>query len=466
MKRLPIVAAAAVSMVVAVAGQATAQSDSTHIKLDAIAAVVGSVPITVYDIEQRLVDSVRNMRARGQPMPNEAQRRAYITDALNSLIDEEVLLAKAKELHIEVSDAEVTSGVDQQIKEISARFPSDAEFRRGLVAAGLGTPEEYRRSLMVQLRRDLTIKTLVQKLMSPGDNKIPAAIIPETRVAEEFARLQKGSVPLPKRQASITWRQMVIAPTPSPVALAAALTKAESLRTEIKAGGDFERIAKRESMDAATKDLGGDLGWRKRGDLPEELERLVFGPFALRPGDISAVTHSPFGFHIIRLDKANPPAEVKVRQILIIPKIDSTDVARAAKLTDSLVALLRKGVSFDTIAHKFHDPAEDAPGLMPETAFDTLPPSYQAGFKDAKKDSVVSFPIPTVAGHPKFVIAQVMGVNQAGDYTYDELKLRIRANLQQITQMRRYIDAQKKSMYVHTLWERAYGAGVIFDAPP
>ena len=462
MKRLIVTAIA----VVAVAGPAAAQTgDSTHVKLDAIVAVVGNVPITVYDIEQRLVDSVRNMRTRGQPMPNETQRRAFVTDALNMLIDEEVLLAKAKELQVEVSDAEIAAGVDQQIKEISNRFPSDAEFRRGLVTAGLGTPEEYRRSMTVQFRREKTIGALVQKLMAPGENKIPAAIIPETRVASEFDRLEKSGA-MPKRLASITWRQMVVAPTPSPAALAAALTKAESLHAEIKPGGDFERIAKRESMDAATKDLGGDLGWRKRGDLPDELERLVFGPFALRPGEISGVVQSPFGLHIIRLDKANPPAEVKLRQILIIPKIDSADVVRASKLADSLVALLRKGAPFDTIAKKFHDPAEDAPGLMPETPRDTLPPSYQVGFKTAGKDSIVSFPIPTVAGHPKFVIAQVTAVNDAGDYTYDELKMRIRQNLQQVQQMRRYIDSQKKSMYVHVMEDRAYAAAAIFDSPP
>src|SRR5207249_3322363 len=194
-------------------------------------------------------------------------------------------------------------------------------------------------------------------------------------------------------------------------------------------------------MDAATKDLGGDLGWRRRGQLPEELERLVFGPFALRPGDVSPVTESPYGFHILRLDRANPPAEVKTRQILIIPKVDSADVARAAKLADSLVALLRRGAPFDTIAHRFHDQAEDAPGLMPELSRDSLPPSYQAGLKGAGKDSIIAFPIPSSGGYAKYVIAQVVAATDAGEYGYNELKLRLRANLQQVSQMRRYIDA-------------------------
>src|SRR3954471_18612514 len=367
MKRFVLSAVATAAFALPAAAQSP---DSSTTPLDAIVAIVGTVPITRYDIEQRLADSVRSLRARNLPMPTEERRRDMVLATLNSMVDEEVLLAKAKEMAIEVSDADVTTYTDQQVKEVQSRFPSEAEFRKGLTAAGLGTPEEYRRFLAAQYKRDKTIQMLVQKLMAPGDNKIPSVTVPETKVQAEFERLKQGG--LPQRLATVLWRQMVVAPAPSAAAKAAARAKADSLRAEIRAGADFERVAKRESMDLATKDLGGDLGWRKRGDLPDELERLVFGPFALRPGDVSSVTESPFGFHIIRLDRANPPAEVKLRQILIIPKVDSADVVRAAKLADSLVTVLRqKKAPFDTIAHRFHDLAEDAPGLMSETPRDS-----------------------------------------------------------------------------------------------
>ena len=449
--------------VAAVALPAAAQKpDSAGVPLDAIVAVVGTVPITRYDIEQRLADTVRAMRARGQTIPSEDKRREIVLTTLNGLVDEEVLLFKAKEQKIEVPDVDVTTFIDKQIKEISARFPTDAEFRKQLTAAGLGTPEEYRRFLSAQYKRDKTIQLLVQKLMAPGEKQIPSVTVPEARVLAEFERMKDGG--LPKRQATVLWRQMVVGPTASAVAKAASRAKADSLHAELKAGGDFERIAKRESMDAATKDLGGDLGWRKRGDLPDELERLVFGLFSIRPGDISAVTESPFGFHILRLDRANPPAEVKVRQILIIPKIDSADVVRAGRLADSLVAVLRlHAVPFDTIAHRFHDPAEDAPGLMSETPRDSLPVSYQAGLKNVAKDSIVAFPIPAGGGHPKFVIAQVVSTTDAGEYSYTDVKARIRANLQQVSQMRRYIDSQRKLVYVKVVPERAYAATSIID---
>jgi len=445
----------------AAAPVAAQKPDSNFVPLDALVAVVGTTPITVNDVRLRIADSARNLQARNLPMPSEENRKAIARFFLNSIVDEEVLLAKAKDMSIEVSDAEVTTAVDQQIKQISARFPSEVVFRQQLQAAGLGSPEEYRRYLTTQYKRDQTMKMLVQRLTAPGENQIPAVTVPEAKVQAEYDRLKAGG--LPSRQATVLWRQMVIAPTASVVAKASARVKADSLRAQLRAGGDFERIAKRESMDAATKDLGGDLGWRKRGDLPEELERLVFGPFAIRPGDVSSVVESPFGFHIIRLDRANPPNEVKLRQILIVPKVDSADVVKAAKLADSLTNALRHGAIFDSVAHHFHDLAEDAPGLMSETPFDSLPASYQQGLRGAKKDSVVVFPIPAGNGISKFVIAQVVSTSEAGEYSYDEVKARLRANLQQVAQMRRYIDALRKQMYVKVWEDRVYTATSVFD---
>jgi parvulin-like peptidyl-prolyl isomerase len=440
-----------------------AQSRDTTIKLDAIVAVVGTVPITQYDILRRLQDSVGSLLQRGLPMPPLAAQKAMVTATLTDLIDEEVMLYRAKEMSVEVTDIEINAAVEQQMKDIASRYPSDADFRRELLKAGFGTPEDFRRVLTTNFRRDRTIRMLVERLHE--EKKIPMVNVAESKVQEEFDRL-KTAGQIPMRLAAVAWRQMVVAPAPSAKAKAAAKAKIDSIRVELKAGGDFERIAKRESMDIGTKDLGGDLGWRRRGSLPQELERVLFGAFAIRPGEISNVIESPFGFHVIRLDRAHPPAEVKARQILIIPKIDSADVVAAGRLADSLAGAIRRGEPFDTTARRHHDLAEDAPGLIPDTPYDSLPGSYQLGLKDVKKDSIVTFSIPTALGYPKFVIAQVVGTTESGQYTFDEVKARIRAQLQQISQMRRYIDQQRALMYVKVFEDRAMEAIKIFEARP
>jgi hypothetical protein len=149
-----------------------------------------------------------------------------------------------------------------------------------------------------------------------------------------------------------------------------------------------------------------------------------------------------------------------------VPKVDSADVVRANKLADSLTNALRHGSIFDSVARHYHDLAEDAPGLMSETPYDSLPASYQQGLRGVKKDSVVDFPIPAGNGIFKYVIAQVVSASEAGQYSYDQVKERLRSNLQQVAQMRRYIDAQRKQLYVKVFEDRVYAATSVFDRPP
>ena len=62
---------------------------------------------------------------------------------------------------------------------------------------------------------------------------------------------------------------------------------------QLKHGADFEELAKRYSMDPGTKNLGGDLGWNRRGSgLVPEFEAMMF---SLRPGELSPVFRTSFG---------------------------------------------------------------------------------------------------------------------------------------------------------------------------
>src|SRR5207302_10547720 len=120
---------------------------------------------------------------------------------------------------------------------------------------------------------------------------------------------------------------------------AAAKAKAESLLVDIKKGADFELLAKRESMDPGSKETGGDLGWNRRSQMVREFDRWMF---ALAPGQLSPVIETQYGYHIIRLDRAQPQ-EVKARHILIKPKMDSADVAAARLRADSVLAIWKNG---------------------------------------------------------------------------------------------------------------------------
>jgi peptidyl-prolyl cis-trans isomerase SurA len=420
------------------------------IELDRIIAIVADKPITQYDLQERLL-AVRQRPGFRMPT-NEAEFNSLAREVLGQLIDEEALLQKAEQLKVEVTDQELAPNVEKQMKQIRAQFSSEAELRAELVKAGLGSTEEYRRFLTDQMRRGELQRRVIEKLRQDG--KIPPVSIPNADVEEAFNR-QRAS--LPRRPATVTFRQIVVTPVARDAAKAKARARAESLLVEIKGGMDFERVAKRESADSASREQGGDLGWNRRGVMVPEFEKWMFG---LRPGDLSPIVETAHGFHIIRVDRVQP-GEVKARHILVKPVIDSVDDTRAHALADSVAALWKAGVAFDTLVRKFHDPLEESSILTPIPRDSTLPESYRNAFKDKKPLDIFVFPIPGVSGHPKFVVAQLVTADEGGEYTLADLKERVRQQLQEENSIRRFLDNLRKEIYVSIRIEDTAG-----PAPP
>jgi parvulin-like peptidyl-prolyl isomerase len=96
--------------------------------------------------------------------------------------------------------------------------------------------------------------------------------------------------------------------------------KAEEVLKRVRAGEDFAKLAKEFSTDGS-KDKGGDLGWFARGAMVPEFEDAAF---KLKPGEVSDLVQTKFGYHIIKLDErktemkdGKPEEQVHARHILI-----------------------------------------------------------------------------------------------------------------------------------------------------
>ncbi|HEX7940737.1 MAG TPA: peptidylprolyl isomerase [Gemmatimonadaceae bacterium] len=410
---------------------------ATVAPIDGVVAVVGDQPILHTDVEERL----GTLRAQGQQMPTDSagQARLY-KQIIDQLIDEELLVHQAKVEKIEVSDNEISADVDRQLSQIRGRFASDAEFRTQLRGAGFGTPDEYRRWLLDQARRQQLQQKLFDKLRQ--ESKLAPAPVSEAEI-DSFFQASKGQIE--KMPATVTYRQIVITPKPSAKADSLALAKAESLLAEIRRGGDFAQIAKRESMDPGTKELGGDLGWHRRGEFVPEFDRMYF---ALPPGQVSPVIKTTYGYHIIKIDRAQP-AEVKGRHILIRPEVDSADVSRARLQADSVAALWRKGANYDSLVARYHDAAEEK--LMPEPfPKSQLPKEYQTAIGDHKAGDILDpFEIEDKSrGVPKFFVLELTSVSSEREPTLADYRERIRDQIAQQKGIRRYLDNLRKQTFV------------------
>lgn len=167
-----------------------------------------------------------------------------------------------------------------------------------------------------------------------------------------------------------------------------ARAKAEDVLKRAKAGEDFSGLVKEFSTDPGSKDKDGDLDWFGRGKMVKPFEDAAF---ALKPGEISDVVESPFGFHIIKLEgKRNgtsadgkPEEQVHARHILIAkagqanpfgPPKSGSEQAREAIEQEKEKKLLEEIVkrSKVTVAENFTVTAPPAseqqpfPGFMPQ----------------------------------------------------------------------------------------------------
>jgi peptidyl-prolyl cis-trans isomerase SurA len=327
--------------------------------------------------------------------------------------------------------------VDDQIKRVRNQFKTEEEYKTELRNAGFGTPEEYRRTLYTQYYR----RSLQQRVFPDLQKTAHARNVSEAEVEEAFA---KNKELLNKQPATVTFRQIVVAPKPTAEQKARARAKAESLLVEIRKGGDFEQIAKRESMDQASKPTGGDLGWNRRGAMVPQFERMMF---ALNPGQISPVVETAFGYHIIRVDRVQA-AEVHAHHILIMPEIDSADVTRARAQADSIAKAWREGANFDSLVVKFHDPAEEK-GILQPFVRDSLPASYGTAIAGKKAGDITEpFELKGPSGASKFAVVQLVTVNEAGQYVESEVRDRIRQQLIAERATRQLLDDLRKHTYV------------------
>ena len=203
---------------------------------------------------------------------------------------------------------------------------------------------------------------------------------------------------------------------------AAAKAKAEGILKQLKAGGNFADLAKKESDDKGSAINGGSLGFFQRGQMVPEFEKAAF---SLQPGQMSDLVKSQYGYHIIRVDDKHsagiPPFEqVKDK---IEPILKQQQAQQQAEALSSAVENEARTQSLDAAAAKhglevvttdWFGRGDSLPGIGPSRDF------MDAAFSAADKAPPQS--VPTDHG---YVIFQLAGIKPPATPTFEEAKDRV-----------------------------------------
>jgi peptidyl-prolyl cis-trans isomerase SurA len=250
-----------------------------------------------------------------------------------------------------------------------------------------------------------------------------------------------------RRPATVSFRQIVVRVDADSAAMAVAEQLADSLARAIRDGADFGQVARRYSGDPTTRDVGGELGWVRRGFFVPEFEAVAFSG-RLRPGEISDPVRTVFGYHVIEVQRSQP-AEVRVRHILIQPEITEEDRQRAMQRSEDVAAALKEGAPMDSLADLYHDYAGLEQTVIEDFPQDSLPPLYRDALAGATPGDILGpYPLDLGDGRPKYTVIRLDIARPEGEFTYEEIRDRSRARLAEENALNRYLSTLREATYI------------------
>lgn len=298
------------------------------ITADKIIAQVGEKIILRSEVETIYLQEA----SAGTALPEDV--RCYI---LKELITQQLLILQAAKDSIVVTDDEVEYELDRRLNYYESLFGSREKMEAFYGKSFLEMKEEFRGDIRDILLSDrMKAEVTGDITVSPSEvkaffNKIPADSLPYFNAEVEFAHI-------------------VIMPQPTEEQKDYARQKAEELRQRILNGEDFSLLASIYSEDPGSKEEGGYLGCVNRGTFVPEFDAAAF---KLKPGEVSEVVQTQFGYHIIKLEERQGD-KICLRHILITPPITNSNYINASKKLDSIRSIIIAGnISFRDAVAKF-----------------------------------------------------------------------------------------------------------------
>ena len=262
---------------------------------DVLARVNGET-ITLMEVE----DYIKNLEGQfGGPVPAEQRDQAY-RDAIDLMVGYKLLLQEATARNVIVPDVEVEAKIDQVRKQ----FPSEDLFMQTLISRNL---------TLDRMRSDARGEIAISRLI---ETEIADKVALKPGQVEDFYKQNPDQFTQPERVRA-SHILISIPEAADAAARAEARTRAQQILKDVKSGKDFAALAKQHSQDPGSAVNGGDLGFFQQGQMVGPFNDAAF---SLKPGAVSDLVETQFGYHIIKVAEKQPGRTVPLDEVR--PKVE------------------------------------------------------------------------------------------------------------------------------------------------
>ena len=313
--------------------------DESPVVLNKIIAKVDNYYVLKSDLDEAL----QSYAAQGQKSPQPCQ-------LLESLVINKMMLAKAEIDSVVVEDKLINNQLDSRMSYMVQQYGSE----KNIIEQFGKSLEMLKSEVRTQVRDQMLTRKMQEKITDKTK-------ITPREVLKFFNSIPKDS--LPYMPAEVEIGQLVRFAKVTKAQKETLIQRLRSLRDSVAHGADFAVLAKANSEDVGSGEKGGDLGYAKRGTMVAPFEGAAL---KLKPGEMSDVVESDFGFHLIQLIETRG-AEYHARHILLRPEYSRLDVTESTRFLDSLRTLIQiDSVKFDKAAKDFSEDkaTADAGGLL------------------------------------------------------------------------------------------------------
>ena len=293
--------------------------------VDKVIAVLGSDVILLSELNQQYVMYLNS----GNPVDEKVKCMI-----LQQMLVQHLLKQQADIDSVMVDDKQVDDELDRRMR---------AQIQR---AGGQDRLEEFLNKSVLQYKDELRpdVKDQLQANKMQGTITEKVSITP-SEVKKYYESYKKDS--LPDISAEYEVGEIAINPELTKAEKQRFFDKLDAIRLRVKSGEDFGFLAKTYSEDPGSAGEGGDLGFFDRTQMAKEFTAYAF---KLKPGELSPVFETDFGFHILQVVERRGE-QVHARHILIRPQTTPQSMERAKLHADSVYTSIQTNkISFSAAA--------------------------------------------------------------------------------------------------------------------